>query len=102
MLAHSVCIDSIMALLIFSLRLVELIIQQFQPISCLDAFTNSLLKSWILDLLCSLFHQNAFIKHKNIMEGIFTLHNILHHTQSKKKKDLALYLNLILKSTRQT
>ena len=38
-------------------------------------------------------HQNAFIKHKNIMDGILTLHEVLHHTHQKKKVGVVLKLD---------
>lgn len=38
-------------------------------------------------------HQNAFIKHRNIMDGILTLHEVLHHTQRKKRCGVVLKLD---------
>lgn len=38
-------------------------------------------------------HQNAFIKHRNIMDGILTLHEVLHHTQRQKKCGVVLKLD---------
>jgi hypothetical protein len=39
--------------------------------------------------------QNAFIKGRNIMDGVLSLHEILHDTKNKKKD--GIILNLILK-----
>ena len=38
-------------------------------------------------------HQNAFIKKRNIMDGILTIHEVLHHTQAKRKTGIVLKLD---------
>ena len=35
-------------------------------------------------------HQNAFIKKRNIMDGVLTLHEIMHYTHIKKKVGIIL------------
>ena len=65
-------------------------IQQYRPICLLRCPYKLITK--VLDNIVAVFankliskHQNAFIKHRNIMDGILTLHEILHHAQRKKK-----------------
>jgi hypothetical protein len=38
-------------------------------------------------------NQNAFIKGRNIMEGVLSLHEILHDTKRKKKDGIILKLD---------
>src|SRR4051794_7773347 len=74
------------------------IIQQFRPICLLRcpyklitevmdnrfaAYTNTLFS----------LHQNAFIKNRNIMDGVLTLHEVLHHTHVKKRCGIVLKLD---------
>ena len=66
-------------------------IQQYRPICLLRCPYKLITK--VLDNRVAMFadiliskHQNAFIKHRNIMDGILTLHEILHHTHHMKKK----------------
>lgn len=65
-------------------------IQQFHPICLLRCPYKLLTKvldnrvAFLADKLISR-HQNAFIKNRNIMDGILTLHEVLHHTYVKNK-----------------
>ena len=65
-------------------------IQEVRPICLLRCPYKLITK--VLDNRVAVFayklisrHQNAFIKKRNIMDGILTLHEILHHTHVKKK-----------------
>ena len=65
-------------------------IQQYRPICLLRCPYKLITK--VMDNRAAIFadklisrHQNAFIKHRNIMDGILTLHEVLHHTHQKKK-----------------
>ena len=73
-------------------------IQQFWP-TCLLRVPYKLVTK-TLDNRVSMFadkligkHQNAFIKNRNIMNGILSLHEILHHTYVKNKVGIILKLD---------
>lgn len=66
--------------------------QEFWPIFLLRCPYKLITK--VLDKRVAMFadklinrHQNNFIKKRNIMDGILTLHDVLHHTQVKKDGD---------------
>lgn len=73
-------------------------IQQYRPICLLHCPYKLITKvlndrvDLYSDVLISR-HQNAFIKHRNIMDGILTLHEVLHHTQRQKKCGVVLKLD---------
>lgn len=73
-------------------------IQQYRPI-CLLRCPYKLITN-VLDNRVAIFadkliskHQNVFVKHRNIMDGILTLHEVLHHTHHKKKVGVVLKLD---------
>src|SRR3954465_15972286 len=73
-------------------------IQQFRPI-CLLRCPYKLITKVMDNRVAAYAHillsanQNAFIKNRNIMDGGLTLHEILHHTQVKKKVGIVLKLD---------
>ena len=73
-------------------------IQQFCPICLLRYIYKLITKSLTTRLepyakkLFSI-QQNAFIKNRNIMDGIFSLHEIMHHTHVKKQTGSILKLD---------
>ena len=73
-------------------------IQQFRPICLLRSIYKLITKTLTLRLepfASKLFsiHQNAFIKKRNIMDGIFSLHELMHHTHVKKQVGVVLKLD---------
>ena len=65
-------------------------IQQFRPICllrCPYKLITKVLDNRVVPFADKLFsrHRNAFIKHRNIMDGVLSLHEILHHTSIKKE-----------------
>jgi len=73
-------------------------IQKYRPICLLRCPYKLITK--VLDNRVAVFadkliskYQNAFIKHRNIMDGILTLHEVLHHTHHKKKTGIVLKLD---------
>jgi hypothetical protein len=50
---------------------------------------------WFEDCLSRIINksQNAFIKGRNIMDGVLSLHEILHDTKSKKRDGIILKLD---------
>uniref|UniRef100_A0A8I6XWR9 Reverse transcriptase domain-containing protein n=1 Tax=Hordeum vulgare subsp. vulgare TaxID=112509 RepID=A0A8I6XWR9_HORVV len=72
--------------------------QQFTPICLLRCIYKLITKVLTIrlephvDILFSR-HQNAFIKNRDIMDGIMSLHEILHHTYAKNKKGIVLKLD---------
>uniref|UniRef100_A0A8I7B9N1 Reverse transcriptase domain-containing protein n=1 Tax=Hordeum vulgare subsp. vulgare TaxID=112509 RepID=A0A8I7B9N1_HORVV len=72
--------------------------QQFKPICLLRCIYKLITKVLTIrlephvDVLFSR-HQNAFIKNRDIMDGIMSLHEILHHTYAQKKKGIVLKLD---------
>lgn len=73
-------------------------IQEFRPIFLLQCPYKLIAK--VLDNRVAVFadklishHQNAFIKKRNIMDGILALHEILHHTHIKKRTGIVLKLD---------
>ena len=73
-------------------------IQQFRPICLLRCIYKLITKVLAIrlepfvDILFSR-HQNAFIKKRDIMDGIMSLHEILHHTYNRKKTGIVLKLD---------
>ena len=73
-------------------------IQQFRPICLLRSIYKLITKTLTIRLepyapkLFSI-HQNAFIKKRNIMDGIFSLHELMHHTHVKKQVGIVLKLD---------
>lgn len=73
-------------------------IQQFRPIcllNCLFKFITKVLTLRIEPYANKLIHlaQSAFMKGRNIMTGILTLHEILHETKAKKEVGVILKLD---------
>ena len=73
-------------------------IQQFRPICLLHCPYKLITK--VLDNRVAIYvdklisrHQNAFIKNKNIMDGILSLHEVLRHAHSKRKVGVVLKLD---------
>ena len=69
-----------------------------QPICLLNVIYKIITKALMLRLegcLSKIINiaQNAFIKGRNIMEGVMCLHEILHDTRCKKKEGLILKLD---------
>ena len=74
------------------------VIQQYRPICLLNVIYKIITKALMLRLegcLSKIINiaQNAFIKGRNIMEGVMCLHEILHDTRCKKKEGLILKLD---------
>jgi hypothetical protein len=74
-------------------------IQQFRLICLLRCIYKLITKTLSLRLdtyATKLFsvQQNAFIKRRNITDGIMSLHEIIHHTHGKKQVGIALKLDL--------
>jgi hypothetical protein len=73
-------------------------IQQFRPICLLNVIYKILTKTLMLcfeDCMSRIISrsQNAFIKGRNIMDGVLCLHEILHDTRVKKKDGIVLKLD---------
>ena len=73
-------------------------IQQFRPICLLRCIYKLITKTLCLRLdpyASKLFsvQQNAFIKGRNILDGIMSLHEIMHHMHVKKKTGIILKLD---------
>ena len=73
-------------------------IQQFRPICllrCPYKLITKVMDNRVEAYAQTLFsvNQNAFIKHRNIMDGVLTLHEILHHTHIKRKVGIVLKLD---------
>jgi hypothetical protein len=73
-------------------------IQQHRPIFLLNVSYKIITKVLMLrveECLSRIIskNQNAFIKGRNIMEGVLSLHEILHDTKRKKKDGIILKLN---------
>ena len=73
-------------------------IQQFRPICLLRCIYKLITKTLCLRLnpyASKLFsiQQNAFIKGRNILDGIMSLHEIMHHMHVKKKAGVILKLD---------
>lgn len=72
--------------------------QQFRPICLLRCVYKLITKVLTIrlepfvDILFSR-HQNAFIKNRDIMDGIMSLHEILHHSYARKKPGIVLKLD---------
>jgi hypothetical protein len=65
-------------------------IQHFRPIfllRCIYKLITKVLSVRLDPYADKLFsiHQNAFIKGKNIMDGVLSLHELMHHAHSKKQ-----------------
>jgi hypothetical protein len=68
-------------------------IQQYRPICLLNVSYKIITKALMLrfeECMSRIINksQNAFIKGKNIMDGVLSLHEILHDTKNKKKRGL--------------
>jgi hypothetical protein len=82
-------------------------IQQFRPICLLNVIYKIITKTLMLrfeDCMSRIISssQNAFIKGRNIMDGVLCLHEILHDTRVRKKDGIMLKLDLkrpMIKST---
>jgi len=73
-------------------------IQQYRPICLLNVVYKIITKALMLRLQGSMDKiidksQNAFIKKRNIMDGVMALHEILHDTKQKKQEGLVLKLD---------
>ena len=73
-------------------------IQQFRPICLLNCLYNWLTKTLTLRLeslanKLILKTQSAFLKGRNIMNGVLALHEILHETKKRKESGLVLKLD---------
>lgn len=73
-------------------------IQQFRPICvhrCIYKLITKVLTMRLEPFANTLFsrHQNAFIKSRDIMDGIMSLHEILHHSYAPKKNGIVLKLD---------
>lgn len=73
-------------------------IQQYRPICLLNVIYKIFTKTLMLRLekvMGKIINksQSGFLKERNIMDGIMALHEILHHTKSKKKEGLILKLD---------
>ena len=73
-------------------------IQQYRPICLLNVVYKIITKALMLRLEKSMNKtinkaQNAFIKNRNILDGVMPLHEILHDTKLKKKEGLVLKLD---------
>jgi hypothetical protein len=73
-------------------------IKLYRPICLLNAIYNVFTKNWMLRLESIIGRlinraQNSFIKGKNIMDSVMSLHEILHDTRARKKKGLVLKLD---------
>ena len=73
-------------------------IQQFRPICLLRCPYKLITK--VLDNRAAPYtdvmfskHQNAFIKNRHIMDGIMSLHEILHYTHIRKKVGIVIKLD---------
>jgi hypothetical protein len=65
-------------------------IQQYRPICLLNVSYKIITKALMLrfvDCMCRVINKshNAFIKGRNIMDGVLSLHEILHETKRKKR-----------------
>lgn len=73
-------------------------IQQFRPICLLKYIYKWLTKSLTIrlehyaDKLINI-QQNAFIKKRNIRDGVLTLHEVMHHTHVKREIGVVLKLD---------
>jgi hypothetical protein len=68
-------------------------IQQYRPICLLNVSYKIITKPLMLrfeDCMSRIINksQNAFIKGRNIMDGVLNLHEILHETRRKKRMGL--------------
>jgi hypothetical protein len=68
-------------------------IQQYRPICLLNVSYKIITKPLMLrfeDCMSRIINksQNAFIKGRNIMDGVLSLHEILHETRRKKRMGL--------------
>jgi hypothetical protein len=73
-------------------------IQQFRPICLLNVIYQIITKTLMLrfeDCMSRIISssQNAFIKGRNIMDGVLCLHEILHDTRVRKKDGIVLKLD---------
>jgi hypothetical protein len=73
-------------------------VQQYRPICLLNVVYKIITKDLMLRLEGSMDKiinktQNAFVKNRNIMDGVVALHDILHDTKQKKKEGLVLKLD---------
>jgi hypothetical protein len=73
-------------------------IQQYRPICLLNVSYKIITKSLMLrfeDCMSRIIcvSQNAFIKGRNIMDGVLSLHEILHETKRKNKNGVILKLD---------
>ena len=73
-------------------------IQQYRPICLLNVVYKIFTKALMLRMEKSMSKiisksQNAFIKGRNIMDGVMSLHEILHDTKVRKKEGLVLKLD---------
>lgn len=73
-------------------------IQQYMPICLLNVSYNIITKVVMLrfeDCMSRIINrsQNAFIKDRNIMDGVLSLHEIIHETRRKKKDGTILKLD---------
>ena len=80
-------------------------IQQYRPIYLLNVVYKIFTKTLTLRMEKSMNKiisrsQNAFIKGRNIMDGVMSLHEILHDTKVRKKEGLVLKLDFEKASTK--
>jgi hypothetical protein len=73
-------------------------IQQYRPICLLNVSYKIITKALMLrfeDCMSRIINrsQNAFIKGRNIMEGVLSLHEIIHDTKRKRKDGVILKLD---------
>jgi hypothetical protein len=73
-------------------------IQQYRTICLLNVSYKIITKTLTLrfeDCMSRMINksQNAFIKGRNIMDGVLSLHEIIHDTKSKKKDGIILKLD---------
>jgi hypothetical protein len=73
-------------------------IQQYRPICLLNVSYKIITKALMLrfeDCMSRIISksQNAFIKGRNIMDGVLSLHEILHETKRKKMDGIILKLD---------
>lgn len=73
-------------------------IQKFRPICLLPVFFKmfpTALDEWLKPVMSKLIvrNQNAFIKGRNIMDGVMSLHEILHEARVRKQQGVVLKLD---------